>query len=106
MPSSAALKRLTLLEPQASFGDELLRMYMVCPQSGKYDAKGVKMPSRDWELCQILQQSHALLTLRTPRQRLRRRMSMRAREGLCFSIGKYQVFSPQSIGIVYLVSSA
>ena len=68
--------------------------------------KRLKMPSRHWKPCQILQQSQARLTLRSPRLRLRRRMSMRAREGHCFSIGKYQVFSPQPIGIVFLVSSA
>ena len=53
------------------------------------------MPSRHWEPCQILEQNQARLTLRSPRQRLRRRMSMRAGEGLCFPIGNYQVFSPQ-----------
>ena len=53
------------------------------------------MLSRHWEPCQILEQSQARLTLRSPRERLRWRISMRVEEGLCFSIGKYQVFSPQ-----------
>ena len=53
------------------------------------------MPSRPWEPCQILEQGQAWLTLCSPRQRLRRHMSMRTGDGDCFPIGKYQVFCPQ-----------
>ena len=57
--------------------------------------QAVKMPTRHWEPCRIFKQSQLWLTLRSPRQRLRRRMSMRAGERLCFSVGKYPVYSPQ-----------